>query len=153
MLLRRLTLTPPLVILAIYYFDKSRSPKDPKSWHLYWYHAADDGDSLFPQGWDKDPTGWPPDWRTSLLPNLRPLAVSIVSGIPRLLGWADEVLSPLNFTVPIPKPKTIESLVGVSYYSLLKLGTPYHTLPECPKPAFNNCNKLIRTLGMTPQPP
>ena len=136
----------------IYYFDKGRSPKDPRSWHLYWFQVADDGASLLAQGWDMDPTGWSPDWRSSLLPNLRPIAVSVIDGTPRLLGWADEVLSPMNFTVPTPKPKPMELAIGASYYSLLRLGTPYTALPERPRPAFNSLNKLIRKLDMKPLP-
>ena len=42
--------------------------------------------------------------------------------------------------------------MGVSYYSLLKLGTPYTVLPERPRPAFNSLNKLIRKLDMKPLP-
>jgi len=101
------------------------------------------------KGWDLD-DGWPTDWRTSLLPNLRPLAVSVISGSPRLLGWSDETLTPLNFTAPTPKPKSIERTIGNQYYALLKLGTPPHALPEHPKPSFNNFNKQMRGLGKSP---
>ena len=135
----------------IYYFDKGKKPKDLNSWHLYWFEVADDNTTLFIQGWNLDP-GWPKDWRSSLLPNLRPLAVSTVSGSPRLIGWADDSLSTLNFTVPTPKPKSLELIICADYYYLFKLGSSTSMIPSSIKPTFRNCNKLLRNLGSLPLP-
>jgi len=135
----------------IYYFDRGNKLDDRNKWRLYWFEIADDGCSLFPQGWSSDPN-WPSDWKHSLLPNLGPLAVSIIDNTPKILGWADETLSPLTFSIPTQKPKSIESLVGASYYALFKAGIHFSLLPENTKPSFNAFNKLARGLDREPLP-
>ena len=53
--------------------------------------VAMDGSAPGRPGWDE---------YSPLLPILRNLAVSVITGYPTLLGWADEVDSPANYSGP-----------------------------------------------------
>jgi exonuclease III len=90
------------------------------------------------------------DWQTQILPNLRPLEVSCVSGHPRVLGWADQIITNNTFQFPVergPKetPKTIETVVASATYTLLNESQIIKLKCNLKmKPNFSALNKKLR---------
>jgi hypothetical protein len=92
------------------------------------------------------------DWQNDILPNLRPLQVTCISGYPRLLGWADFALGPDTFTLKGggPKGPSIEALIANRTHHLLKERLPINTCRI--KPDFSSLNKKIRHTSKKPMP-
>ena len=95
------------------------------------------------------------DWETELLPNLRPLEVTCISGLPRVLGWADQVNGPNSFVVPnTPQNKqivsTLETIISSKTYTKFESGA-FETLRR-EKPEFGALNKKLRAINSRPLP-
>ena len=91
------------------------------------------------------------DWQQEILPNLRSLAISCTSGLPRILGWSDQNLNLNMFKPPQHEghnTSTIESMVASTQYSVLNHGKPTPT--KRIKPTFNILNKKIRYSNSKP---
>ena len=101
---------------------------------------------------DKSNPSWG-DWQRETVPNLRSLAVSCTSGLPRVLGWSDQHLNLNMFMPPLQEAQsvsTIESLVASTQYSALNNNKPI--LPQRVKPTFNVLNKKVRYSQSKPLP-
>ena len=101
---------------------------------------------------DKSNPSWG-DWEREIVPNLRSLAVSCTSGLPRVLGWSDQHLNLNMFMPPLQEAQsvsTIESLVASTQYSALNNNKPI--LPQRVKPTFNVLNKKVRYSQSKPLP-
>ena len=89
-----------------------------------------------------DPEDWA-DWRDTLN-TVRPLAVSFLTSVPVLIGWADEELSPHHFLRPNMKQKgkqkSIEFAIGKQFYDLLDNSE----LEIKPKVSMNSTFRSIR---------
>jgi exonuclease III len=88
------------------------------------------------------------DWQTQILEQLRPLEVSCVSGHPRVLGWADQIITNNTFQFPVergPKglPKTIETTVANATYTLLN-NLEVTKLNAKMKPNLSALNRKLR---------
>jgi hypothetical protein len=144
----------PDPVADVYYFDKtSQKGTTSEHWNLYWYGVADDGITLYLQGYNRSlDQGWAPDWITSILPSMRPISVTLLTGTPRMIGWSDEYISPATFIVPVSKKSrpTIEEIVGSGYYLPLHAGTHPNDIPDPIKPCFSKLNKKLRRLGQKP---
>ena len=91
------------------------------------------------------------DWKHEIMPNLRPLAVSCTSGLPRVLGWSDQNLNLHMFMPPSQRghgTSTIESMVASTQYSALNNGKPTPT--QRIKPTFGILNQKTRYADSKP---
>ena len=134
----------------IYYLSKGRKPKSPEAWKIYWYGRADDGESLELLGDNTSAgQGWTADWRDTIVPNLRKLAVTVLDNTPHIIGWASEVLSPDIFCIPTNRAPSLERLVGTSFYSKMEKNPPTNDAPETVKSSWQTANHKIRRIGLT----
>ena len=84
------------------------------------------------------------EWETNILPNLRPLKVTCISGLPFLNGWADRTLNMIDFIVPKKdqsddKIKLVElTICSANYTNISSNPTKYH------KPQYNTLFRSIR---------
>ena len=86
------------------------------------------------------------NWKVDILPNLRPLHVSAISGYPTIIGWANHSISNSNFYTPQECQKfekSVESSVSSSFYNKMKEN-------KFQRPTFNTLFKQVRLLGAKP---
>jgi hypothetical protein len=83
---------------------------------------------------------------------MRALAGTLIGGSPRLLGWADECISPQTFVVPVSAKHRplLEHIVGSPFYLSLNKGVHPADIPDPVKPAFSKLNSKLRQLGQLP---
>ena len=101
---------------------------------------------------DSSSPGWG-DWNqySINIPNLKSLAVSAVSGHPRVLGWADKVDSLNNYFVPEGKA-SLECVLASAFYNAMKNGAPHKKRASYYKPDYNTLNKKLRAPFSAPLP-
>ena len=81
-------------------------------------------------------------WENDILPNLRPLKVTCVSGLPYLNGWADRTINMIDFIVPKKvqsddKNTLVElTMCSVNYTNISASPTKYY------KPQYNTLFRL-----------
>ena len=89
------------------------------------------------------------EWRTSILPYLRALKVSCVSGLPVRIGWANAIISLADFLIPIKEERkmrsTVEQAIATSNYSNIRNKPTIRY-----KPLFNNLFRSIRKFNSKP---
>ena len=87
-------------------------------------------------------------WEQNLVPNLEPLRVSTISGRPRPLGFADEMVGPDMFSLPKEDnytPETLEQSISKFFPLEDKYGTYY-------RPNFNSLFRKVRKIKYTKLP-
>ena len=83
-------------------------------------------------------------WENDILPNLRPLKVTCVSGLPFLNGWADRTINTIGFIVP----KKDQSDDKNTLVELTMCSANYTNISASPtkycKPQYNTLFRSIR---------
>jgi len=92
---------------------------------------------------------WATDWAPELS-SLRAVAVSAISGKPRVLGWGDSTPHMMHFRPPGPD-KPLEREIAASFYHTL-CGDPEQTVDVYFKPSFTTINKAVRGQLSSPLP-
>ena len=122
---------------------------------MFHFELDSEGDILkFSSNSIASPEGWG-NWELDILPNLRRLAVSCVSGFPRIVGWSDSTLSNETFFPDTPGKKdslSIERTVSSAAYGLFEIapkdsGIQHYTGKAHilqTKTNFSSLNKKIR---------
>ena len=124
----------------IYY--KTTDTNDKVSLHYFEFAIDDSHLQLVSSSIDSSPD-WI-GWEINILPNLRPLKVTCVSGLPFLNGWADRTINMSDFIVPKKdqsddKIKLVElTICSASYTNISSSPTKYH------KPQYNALFRSIR---------
>jgi exonuclease III len=93
------------------------------------------------------------DWVRDILPDVAPLAVSVIAGRPHLIGWATQHIGTQTFLVP-PTPReirentfeSIEHSIGTTTYNDPETSISYN------KPKFNSLFKKVRKKDFKPLP-
>ena len=82
------------------------------------------------------------------------LAVTVLDNTPHILGWADEVVSPDSFAVPVSAKNTptLERLAGSKFYSAMANAPPPETVPYTVKATWQQANHKLRRLCIEPLP-
>ena len=86
------------------------------------------------------------NWEIDILPNLRPLHVSAISGHPVIIGWANHSITNSNFYTPEECQKfvkSVESSVSSAFYNKMKDN-------RFQRPTFNTLFKQVRLSGVKP---
>ena len=90
-------------------------------------------------------------WHLEILPHLRPLGVTSVTGTPRILGWRNSNITNESFYIPIGDQNGFKSLEAIIaspfYFPLLKIQPPPTLLF---KPLWGGMNKAVRRVGARP---
>ena len=82
--------------------------------NLLWFAPTEDNSYTLRFNGNADPS-WG-DWRTDIIPLLRPVNISAVSGYPVLIGWASEEVGLDQLLVP-GSEKTLEQTIAAGFYS------------------------------------
>lgn len=130
----------------VYYSLKT---KDDKQRLVYFEFESDSHTHLVKQSVDSDEWG---DWENEILPNLKPLNVSCVSGLPRIIGWRDSSFCPHTFFVKgmtnpnSSDPISLEfAISGSSYFDMVST----NNISTYNKPKYNSVFKKIRKSGFS----
>ena len=96
------------------------------------HHYEYDSDPTYIEHISSSNDSWG-DWENDIIPSLKPLNVSCISGFPRLIGWAECTFSPNHFLLPsrtpLKRPCAIEMFIASGCYTSIgrKLsGNKYH---------------------------
>ena len=105
----------------IYYLAQKKTPTGMKQVisHFTWDPDSNSLNYNYSAMQGKPAPGWG-NWEQNLLPELRQLDLSLLSGKPSVPRWADQVLSTNDFLIPRGRNKTLTSLERVGAYAFYK---------------------------------